>query len=412
MTAEFISLSQLNSLISNEIRNIFEEPCWVMAETSDVRENASGHCYLEFIEKDPISNATIAKSRAYIWAKTWMAIKPYFEMQTGRKFASGLKILARVYVEFHPLYGFGLNVCDIDPNYTLGDLQAQRMKILKQLEDEGVLNLNKELEMPETANRIAVISSPTAAGYEDFLRHLNENAGGFVFYTRLFPAVMQGEQTSQSIIAALDKIFIHRDLFDAVVIIRGGGSTSDLASFDDYELAANCAQFPLPIITGIGHERDDTVLDFVAHFRAKTPTAAADFLIERLEETAALLLDCQNDIAEGSRRILETASAALFTMTSRLPLQAGYLIENRQTEIANFRQKIESAVSRFLGNKQLIINEKEAFFRLSSPDYLLARGYSITTKNGKTVRSARELREGDIIETRLADGKTESRVIA
>jgi len=410
MNTEFLSLSQLNNLISSTFQEIFTESFWVMAETSDVRENSTGHCYLELIEKDAKNNAIIAKSRAYIWANTFRSLRSAFEQQTGRKFVSGLKILVRAFVEFHPVYGFGLNICDIDANYTLGDLQAQRLKILKQLENEGIINLNRELEIPDLPQRIAVISSSTAAGYEDFIRHLNENSEGFVFYPRLFPALMQGEQTASSIIAALDKIFIYRELFDIAVIIRGGGASSDLSSFDDYELAANCAQFPLPIITGIGHERDDTVLDFVAAHRAKTPTAVADFLITKMEESAETLFDCQTTITNGASQILEIADTKLLGLISRLPLAAKYLIETRQAEVFNFPRKLSLTLDQIFTNKQLIINAKEEFFRLSSPDYVLAKGYSITTKNGKTIRSATELAEGDFIETQLANGKIGSKI--
>jgi len=385
---DFLTLSQLNTTVGKEMKNAFPETYWVMAETADVRIN-NRHCYLELIEKNPMGNGLIAKARAYIWANMFELLKPYFEQTTGRNFTSGLKILINVSVEFHPVYGYGLNICNIDPTYTLGDLQLRRKAILRKLEEEGVLSLNKELEIPRLPQRIAVISSATAAGYEDFCRHLTDNRQGFIFYPHLFSAVMQGEQAEASIISALNRIFQHKDLFDVVVIIRGGGATSDLAAFDSYELAVNCAQFPLPVITGIGHERDDTVLDFIAFYRAKTPTAVADFLIEQLDETAS----------------------GLFDFTTHLPLSARSLLEGKQTLLEMFRLRIRNSVSSFLLVQESRLKEKESFFRLSSPDYILAKGYSITLKNGKAVKSAKKLSQGDSIETVLAEGKVKSVVM-
>ena len=249
-----LSLLELNNLVRGAVSEAFPGTCWVRAEMSDVRTNASsGHCYLEFIEKNPITGQLVARARGSIWAKTFRMLKPYFEMETGQMFASGLKVLVKVSVEFHELYGYSLTVLDIDPAYTLGDMLRKRMEIIRQLKEEGVFTLNKELPFPVLPKRIAVITSPTAAGYEDFLNQLANNKAGYPFYPKLFPALMQGERTEESVIAALDRIYHHIDCFDVVVIIRGGGSTSDLNSFDSYLLAANCAQFPLPVITGIGH---------------------------------------------------------------------------------------------------------------------------------------------------------------
>jgi len=407
---DFLTLSQLNACVSREIKSAFPATCWVMAETSDVRIN-NRHCYLELVEKSPTGNGLIAKARAYIWANTFEMLKPYFEQMTGREFTSGLKILINVSVEFHPVYGYGLNVCDIDPAYTLGDLQARRQAILRQLEEEGILTLNKELDMPGLPQRIAVISSATAAGYEDFCRHLTDNRQGYVFYPKLFPAVMQGEQTEASIISALDKLFKYKDLFDVVVIIRGGGATSDLSAFDSYDLAVNCAQFPLPVITGIGHERDDTVLDFIAFHRAKTPTAVADFLIEQMDETASGLFDCQENIRENTLAVLDAHRERLKILTTYLPVFARNLLDGKQSVLEMLRLKIRNSASSFILAHESRLREKESFFRLSSPEYILAKGYSIMVKNGKAVKSAKELAPDDVVETVLAEGKVESVVI-
>ena len=407
---DFLTLSQLNACVGREMKSAFPAACWVMAETSDVRIN-NRHCYLELVEKNPAGNGLIAKARAYIWANTFEMLKPYFERMTGREFASGLKILINVSVEFHPVYGYGLNVCDIDPAYTLGDLQARRQAILRQLEEDGIIELNKELSMPCLPQRIAVISSATAAGYEDFCRHLTDNRQGYVFYPMLFPAAMQGEQTEASIISALDKIFIYKDLFDVVAIIRGGGATSDLAAFDSYELAVNCAQFPLPVITGIGHERDDTVLDFIAFHRAKTPTAVADFLIEQMEETASCLFDSQEDIRKNALAILDAHNERLKVLTAYLPVFARNLLDGKRSSLEMFRLKIRNSASSFILTQESRLKEKESFFRFSSPDYILAKGYSITLKNGKAVKSVKELTQGDTVETVLAEGKIASVVM-
>ena len=382
-----LSLSQLNRLVSEVVKDAFSETYWLVAEISDVRLNHSnGHCYLEFIEKNELTGAIIAKARGYIWNNTFRMIKPYFEETTKQSFTSGLKILVSVGIDFHELYGYGLTVYDIDPTYTLGDLQRKRQEIISRLDKEGILTLNKELEFSTIPQRIAIISSPTAAGYEDFADHLSNNKYGFVFYPKLFPAVMQGEQTESSVIQALDKIYQHQDSFDAVVIIRGGGATSDLSSFDSYLLAANCAQFPLPVITGIGHERDDTVLDIVAYHRAKTPTAAADFLIEK---TAKTYDELQN-------------------LSMRIPNAALSLLEKQQSNLELYKIKLQHAVKNRLNNSESQIKEIEAFIKLSSPEYILAKGYSITLKNGKVIKNATELKQGDKISTRLSKGEVQS----
>lgn len=382
-----LSLSQLNRLVGEVVKETFSETYWLIAETSDVRINHSnGHCYLEFIEKNELTGSTIAKAKGYIWSNTFKVLKPYFEETTKQAFTSGLKILVRIGIDFHELYGYGLTVYDIDSTYTLGDLQQKRQEIINRLDKEGILTLNKELVFPSIPQRIAIISSPTAAGYEDFSDHLINNKYGFIFYPKLFPAIMQGEQTESSVIQALDKIYQHQDFFDAVVIIRGGGATSDLSSFDSYLLAANCAQFPLPIITGIGHERDDTILDIVAYHRAKTPTAAADFLIEK---TATTYDNLQN-------------------LSMRIPGAALSLLEGQQAGIELYKVKLHHSVKNRLNYSELQLKEMESFIKLSSPEYILARGYSITIKEGKTVKNSANLKPGDRISTKLYEGEVQS----
>lgn len=428
------SLSELTGEIHDVLKEAFPDTYWVRAETSDVHINsASGHCYLEFIEKDTQSNQIIAKARGAIWAKTFRMLKPYFEMETGQHFTSGLKVLVRVSIDFHEVYGFNLNVVDIDPSYTLGDLVRKRQEIIRQLQEEGVFTLNKELSLPALPQRIAVITSPTAAGYEDFINQLFYNKAGYSFYVKLFPALMQGEKTEESIIAALERIDSHRELFDAVVIIRGGGATSDLNSFDSYLLAANCAQFPLPIITGIGHERDDTIIDLVAHTRLKTPTAVAAFLINCMDQAAeqlnllqqALCTDTLSILQEKKQTLqrigtllpatvnnrIERNRSALNLLASKLPTIISGLLERNKNQLELMHQRIHTAISSRLLKESRFIELQEQFIRMASPDYILKRGYSLTLRDGKILKSAKAVKSGDHLTTRFSDGEIESEVI-
>jgi len=286
-----LTLSELNKQIGDVLESAFPKGVWVVGEISELKENRNGHCYLELIEKQGIE--IVARSRATIWSYTYRMLKPYFETSTGQLFTSGIKILVQVSVEFHAAYGLSLNIKDIDPVYTVGDMAMQRREIVDRLKTEGVFEMNKELQLPLVPQKIAVISSATAAGYQDFVNQLDNNKQGFVFYIKLFQATMQGTETAPSIMAALERIFGYDDFFDAVVIIRGGGATADLSSFDNYDLAYFVTQFPLPVITGIGHEKDDTIVDLVAHTRLKTPTAVAEFFIAGgLFFTNLYLSDC------------------------------------------------------------------------------------------------------------------------
>ena len=337
-------------------------------------------------------------------------LKPYFEMETGQIFASGLKVLVKVSIEFHELYGYSLTVLDIDPAYTLGDMIRKRMEIIRQLKEEGVFTLNKELPLPTLPKRIAVITSPTAAGYEDFLNQLANNKAGYPFYPKLFPALMQGERTEESVIAALDRVYRHADCFDVVVIIRGGGATSDLNSFDSYLLAANCAQFPLPIITGIGHERDDTVLDSVAHTRVKTPTAAAEFLIGCMNDAAEELEMLAGRLYGGVRELLAQEHRKLVSYRNRIPSAAYRYISDAKFALLTVRKDIVQAATSSLSRHHHRLELLQQRLTDVSPEKQLARGYSITLKNGKIVKNVSSLNEGDEITTRLYQGELISTV--
>lgn len=279
IAGEHLTLSALQSQIKLSIDSTFPYPVWIVAEIGEMTINRNGHCYLELLETGSGTNNIIARCRATIWSYTFRMLKPYFETTSGQAFAEGLKVLIQAKPEYHELYGLSLNIRDIDPVYTLGEHARIRFEVIRRLTDDGIIDMNKELELPLVTQRIAIVSSPTAAGLQDFLEQLNNNSHKFVFYTKLFAAVMQGKEAVQSITDALDQIYLNENFFDVVVIIRGGGSQLDLACFDQYELASNIAQFPLPVITGIGHEKDDSVADMVAHTRLKTPTAVAEFII-------------------------------------------------------------------------------------------------------------------------------------
>ena len=427
-----LSLVELNALVRRSIRTCLPDEYWVQAELSDVRSNYSGHCYLEFVQKDTKSNALVAKARGIIWSNVYQLLKPYFERETGQAFVSGIKVLVKVTVDFHELYGYSLTVVDIDPSYTLGDMVRRRKEILRRLEADGILTMNKELELPELLQRIAVISSATAAGYGDFCNQLAHNAFGFVFYPKLFPAVMQGDQVEISIIAALDKIYASGIDWDAVVIIRGGGATSDLSGFDTYDLAAHCAQFPLPIITGIGHERDDTVLDLISHTRVKTPTAAAEFLINHQRQTAEHLEALALFFAESLPDRIRREKERLERCVSRIPSQVQMRLQRetfrqerlgKRMEMAwqprlvreqyrlQVEQRLMSAAGRRLEQEQHRLQLLEQRVQAASPEVLLKRGYSLTLKDGKAVTDVAQLQAGDEVETRLAKGTFRSKVL-
>ena len=443
-----LSLSELNRQARNALQEALPGAYWVRAETSDVRGNQNGHCYLEFVEKDTGTRSIVAKARGIIWANVYRMLAPYFEKETGQPFISGLNVLVRVTVDFHELYGYSLTVVDIDPSFTLGEIARNRQRVLKQLEDDGVLLLNKELEMTEPANRIAVISSPTAAGYEDFRDQLDNNPAGFAFYTKLFPAVMQGDRSEESIIAALEKVFRNHEQFDAVAIIRGGGATSDLSCFDSYHLASNVAQFPLPVVSGIGHERDVTVLDAVAHTRAKTPTAVAEVFIGLLTKTATALLDLQERLVQESEALLLKEKSDLLVFSNELVHRSSLFLQKEASEVRQltgdtrhlFRQALQReavglhqaslnlkhwlrqtlkeeatgiqqqgitlghALREMLRKEGYFVEGMQQFFRMVSPENVLARGYTLTVKGGKIITSLKELSGGEAIETRFKDG--------
>lgn len=431
-----LSLFELNSLVRDVLETTLDKDYWVEAELSEVRE-VRGHCYMELVQKELFGNTPVARASAKCWQRTWMQLQPRFEQATGQTFHAGLKVLLRVHVNFHEAYGFSWIVNDIDPTYTMGEMARRRQEIVRQLKEEGVFDLQRELELPMFCQRIAVISSSNAAGYGDFCNQLADNDFGLQFYVKLFPATMQGEGVEQSIIEALNYIYESHSgteggRFDCVVIIRGGGATADLSGFDTLALAENVANFPIPIITGIGHERDESVLDMVAHTRVKTPTAAAAFLIDHLAAVLTRVNDCQEAITSYVSRRMQLEQLRLQRVAERIPVLFS-LVKSRQTarleqlftrmtalslqklstlnhQLSTLNAQLSPLVERKLLRERHRLDLLTQRAKGLDPDLLLRRGYSITLKDGHVVRLASDLHSGDIIETRLASGTVTSEV--
>ena len=407
MSDKRFSLFELNSLVREVVESEMPDEYWVEAELSDCRESR-GHYYMELIQKDEHSATPIAKAPARCWASKWMMIRPYFERTTGQQLHAGMKVLLKVYAQFHEAYGFAWIVTDIDPTYTLGDMARKRQEIIRQLKEEGVFDLQKELSLPLFCQRIAVISSETAAGYGDFCNQLADNPYGFQFETQLFPAIMQGEGVEQSIINALERIY-DTD-YDVVVIIRGGGATSDMSGFDTLALAENVANFPLPIITGIGHDRDESILDMVSHTRVKTPTAAAAFLIDHLKEVLDVIDASQERITSLALQKLSTLHSQFSIVQETIPRLFSIVKTRQEAKLDAFYQRLLTALDHRLTSERHRMELVEEKVKALDPTLLLKRGYSITLFNGRAVRDPQMLKEGDEIETRIEKGVIISKV--
>ncbi len=451
---EAITLYELNNRIKQVLKQEFKESVWITAEITEIQLNHSGHCYLQLADKREADESIVATARGTIWAFTFRTLRPYFETMTGRSLSKGMKVMLNVEVVYHELYGYSLNVRDIDPTYTVGDLERKRREILGQLEEEGIINMNRELEFPLLPKTIAVISSPTAAGFGDFMNQLERNPYGFRFHVKLFPAIMQGDKATESVIAALDRIYAYENLFDVVVIIRGGGSQTDLGCFDSYDMAANVAQFPLPVIAGIGHERDETIVDRVAHLRVKTPTAAAAYLIELFQEQESGLVALRHDFMTGIQDVLSQERNRQLLVVSEFKRSVQIVLSGNVTRMKLLFRHVEHASEIYIRNrlyyfeqlknrlnsKIALLSEKqksriqlvngvvrqriqhiltaygrrldlaENTVKLADPGKVLARGYSITRLNGKAIKNAVVLKSGDCLETELAEGIVKSEV--
>ena len=452
---EKLSLTELQLIIRDSLYLALPDFFLVIAEISEIKENYAGHCYLELIEKHPDEKNVRARAKAIIWSSRYGFLKSFFENTTGESLKEGLKILIKTKVEYHELYGLSLVISDIDPAFTIGEMAIKRQLIIKKLEKEGVFSMNKELDFPVVPQRIAIISSKNAAGYSDFINHLTGNSFGYVFYTALIESAMQGAETEEGVISALDKIAENFHLFDLVVIIRGGGSQSDLSWFDSYNIAYYITQFPLPVITGIGHDKDMSVTDMVAHKALKTPTAVADFLIDCLAGAENLLIEISSEIKDISRIIIEKNRISIETSKIKLiPLvrlmmsdikdklsgtiielikigkenigRAGLIPANQESRLVSavksfssvkeraleiIRQSFITGTSGYLNNNSLRLSGLENTLKILRPENVLLRGYTITTLNGRILKKSDQAKTDDLIDTQFSDGSVRSKVV-
>ena len=408
---ETLSLLELNGRVKSTIQFEMPDAYWVQAEISSISPSGQGHCYLELVQKDAAGRSFLAKAKANIWRGTWLKLKPYFEAQTGETLKVGMKVLLQVTVTFHEVYGYSLVVQDIDPTYTMGDMARRRKEILEQLTKDGVIGLNKELEIPDLPNRIAVISSATAAGWGDFRNQLDGNIYGFRFYVKLFPALMQGDDVERSVISALNAVADRRDDFDLVVIIRGGGAVSELSCFDSYNLAFNIANFPLPVITGIGHERDDTVADVVAHTKVKTPTAAAEFIINRVFDTATRLEDLTRRMGDAVQDRMNSENVRIERLSQKLPSLFAVLKARQEQLLETVWIRSVNGVRNLLTAQTHKLEIVDKTLSAADPAVILKRGYSLTRAGGRVVKCASDLKRGDRLTTVFADGSVESEIV-
>ena len=407
-TERHFSLQQINQLVRDAINSCLSGVYWLETEIAQINENR-GHCYLEFIQKEQGYNTPVARAQAKCWRNTWGSIKPYFEHTTGQTLKAGMKVLVLVHPDFHEAFGFSWIVDDIDPRFTLGDMARRRQEIIKILKEEGVFDLNRELPLPLFTQRIAVISSSTAAGYGDFSRQLSDNTYGLRFSTTLFEATMQGEGVENSIIAALNAINADIESYDCVVIIRGGGATSDMSGFDSLALAENVANFPIPIITGIGHDRDECILDMVSHTRVKTPTAAAAFLIERLATVSDRIDSAAERIASYVQQRMTAEKNRLTRASERIPILFSLVKTKQDSKLERLNQAMLHSIRLKLDKQGMALDMLSQRVSSLDPALLLKRGYSITTlADGHALRSPSQVKPGDVITTRLASGSVTS----
>ena len=452
---EKLSLTELQLIIRDSLYLTLPEAYWVIAEISELKENYAGHCYLELIEKHPDEKNVRARVKAIIWSNRYRFLRAFFENSTGESLREGLKILIKIKVEYHELYGLSLIISDIDPVFTIGEMAMKRQLVIKKLEQEGVFSMNKELDFPIVPQRIAIISSKNAAGYSDFINHLRGNSVGYVFYSALIETSMQGTETEQGVISALDKIALNAHLFDLTVIIRGGGSQTDLSWFDNYNIAYHVTQFPLPVITGIGHDKDISVTDMVAYRSLKTPTAVADFLIDSVAATDNHIIEMSSEIIGSSKIIIEknrnridTSGNKLFPLTKIILSAIKDKLSGKIIEIinigkeytfkagripANQESRLTSAAKSFSSGKEMVLRRNsqnliagtrnlmsmnnmmlkglESSLTLLNPENVLQRGYSITSINGLILKNSDKVEQNDLIDTQLYKGSLSSRVL-
>ncbi len=404
----YLSLSELQQLVKQTLHERFALPLWVSAEIAELKVNRSGHCYLELVEKGGDNGVPLAQSRAVVWRTAYPRIAGYFEAETGERLAAGLKILAKVTVTYHELYGFSLQITDIDPAYTLGDMERQKQQTIARLQQEGVWEMNRELEIPPVVQRIAVVSSAGAAGYQDFCKELDKSP--YHFQPTLFEAFMQGVAAEDSIVAALCAVAERSEEFDAVVVIRGGGSASDLNCFNAYRLCTHIAQFPLPVLTGIGHDKDVSVADMVAHTSLKTPTAVAGWLVERMMQVDGWFEDAARQLYDATKAAMHTSEMGLERLAGGLRQAAGEVLIRRRMHYETLAEQLTEAVRNFLTRQSLRLDSVQESVLGRSPERILKLGFAIVRTDGKAVRSVQQIASGQILEIEVSDGKIEATV--
>ena len=454
MKQDRLTLSELNNYIEQIVDNEFPKSIWVVGEISELNVNSRGHCYIDFIEKDPLTNKIIARQRATIWAFQFRLIKAHFENVTRQSLQAGLKVLVSANVKYHALYGLSLNIVDIDTSFTIGEQQKQKEQVIQQLIDEGVFNMNKQLEMPTVAMNIALISSETAAGYGDFINHIEQFSTSYNINVKLFQASMQGENAPKEIVDAIENIFNDTCEFDLIVIIRGGGAKSELATFDNYDIAYMITQIPIPVISGIGHERDQSVVDMVAYKSLKTPTAVAEFILQKVVDletkldelynelqllSKSILQDYKNQLEQNYKKLKESSQKHINNQLHRVELLdnaknsiAFNYLNQHKNALDVFKQKIKSAISNkidksfdlldykqnqlkyrtkvFIDKRYTEIDILQQRIEINNPVNQLERGFGIVTKNGKMVKHINKLSVNDEIYVRLIDGKVTAKV--
>jgi exodeoxyribonuclease VII large subunit len=452
---EKLSLTELQLIIRDSLYLALPDAYWVTAEISELKENNAGHCYLELIEKHPEEKNVRARVKAIIWRKRYGFLRAFFENATGESLREGLKILVKTKVEYHEIYGLSLIISDIDPAFTIGEMAMKRQLVIKKLEQEGVFSMNKEIMFPAVPQRIAVISSKNAAGYSDFINQLKSNSFGYIFYTALIESSLQGTETEQGIMNALDRIALNSHLFDLVVIIRGGGSQSDLNWFDSYNIAYHVTQFPLPVITGIGHDKDVSVTDMVANKSLKTPTAVADFLIDSVNSAENHIIDIGSEIIDASQIIFEknknridASAIKLFPLAQIMMshvkdklsseiieiinigkefiIRAGLIPSNQESKLASAAksyssgkevtlrrngQRLIAGSVNYLSVNDVMLKNLGNTLQLLNPENVLQRGFSITSINGRIIKNSDQISKDDQIDTQLFEGTLRSRVV-
>ena len=406
--SQHITLRELQRRVKSALEGQFALPLWVSAEISEIKVNYSGHCYLELVEKGGDNGVPTAQARAVVWRSNYPRIAGYFEAETGQRLAAGIKILAKALVTYHELYGFSLQITDIDPSYTLGDMERQRQQTIAQLQQEGVWDMNREAPMPAVVQRVAIVSSANAAGYQDFCKELARSP--YRFELTLFDAFMQGEAAEESIIEALCNVAARPEKFDAVVLIRGGGSRSDLNCFNAYRLCAHVAQFPLPVLTGIGHDKDTSVADMVAHTALKTPTAVAGWLVERMDTIDAWLDNAALQLRDNVLVTSRAQELRLQELSSHLLFHAKGLLRQRGMALEQMRETLAASAGNFLARQASRLGNAAELVAGRSPERILRLGFAIVRTDGKAVFSAAQVGKGDTLDIEVADGRIEGTV--